>query len=258
MKMKECTLLCLEICVKFQSKLITILFLTVPSLTQAIDDIERNIVDKYEKLKNISDVSSFLHKEDVEKYKYLMSETLAGVWYKELDPAEVLGLMADNDVEREKYALIMAEINHKKIKKILAFQHAYDRAWRKLYPDSVVATYTNYIETSSGTIQEKSGDRFVFFMDTNDSQSGEVVKKILDRMNYEDLGLDIYAVNSISDNELSQWAKNINICSESVKNGRITLNHDKGRLRRFSKDNALPVVALNRNGEFQVILGDSL
>ncbi len=68
--------------------------------------------------------------------KYL--EKLAGTsghWYKSLDPAEVLGIHAQTEVEREYFADLVVKQQYQRIERELSFQRAVNNAWEKLYPN---------------------------------------------------------------------------------------------------------------------------
>jgi len=58
----------------------------------------------------------------------------AGQWYDDLNPAEVLGLMAKTDTERAHYAEIVVKARYQRITRELAFNSAVSQAWQRLYP----------------------------------------------------------------------------------------------------------------------------
>lgn len=201
-----------------------------------------------------------LSQKEYERYQYLMNNTYAGTAYKDLLPMEVLGLMSETKEDRKKYAVKCVEFNYRKITKILEFQRAYERAWDNKYPTLKVVSDTQPMQSLTDDIQEIDGDRFVLFVDVSEEYSLSLVDKVLERMNYVDSGFDIYVTNKITDNQLRQWAVKANIPINKVKSGKITLNHDKGRVSRVMKsDNIdLPILALSRKGELQIIKATSL
>jgi len=64
-----------------------------------------------------------------------MHNTPSGLWYKDLDPAEVLLMNAKNDQERDHYADIVVKLAHDRGERELAAERAYHAAWRRLYPN---------------------------------------------------------------------------------------------------------------------------
>jgi hypothetical protein len=71
--------------------------------------------------------------DDYIKYLDLMNNTSSGHWYTTLDPVEVLGINATNNEARHRYALIAAHGAFARVEKELAFQRAYDEAFKSLY-----------------------------------------------------------------------------------------------------------------------------
>lgn len=72
--------------------------------------------------------------QDYAHYLQLMHNSPSSKWYKQLNPAEVLGINAASDKDRMHYAMIVVKNVHDRIARELAFQKAYDKAWKILYP----------------------------------------------------------------------------------------------------------------------------
>lgn len=74
---------------------------------------------------------------DYTHYLELMQNTPNGFYYKDknLDPSWILGFNATTDPERDKYVVIAIQNERLRVAKELAFQHAFDRLQRELYPD---------------------------------------------------------------------------------------------------------------------------
>lgn len=58
-----------------------------------------------------------------------------GIWSPGLDPLTALGVEANSDAERQRYAELLARKEHQRVEKELAFQRAYSQAWKRL-PDA--------------------------------------------------------------------------------------------------------------------------
>ena len=75
-----------------------------------------------------------LNSTQYQRYLYFMQHTASGHWYAHLNPAEVLGINAKTDVERQQYARIVAKAAYARAGREIAMQQAYDQAMRDLYP----------------------------------------------------------------------------------------------------------------------------
>ena len=68
-----------------------------------------------------------------QRYQQLMTGP-AGRWYTQLNPPEVLGLLARSANERQHYAELVVLQRKARIDRELAFNRAIHVAWRKYYP----------------------------------------------------------------------------------------------------------------------------
>ena len=71
------------------------------------------------------------------RYEQLM-QGMDGVWYQGLSPAAVLGMRAETNTERRHYAELVAQEQHDKIAREIAFNHEFYLAIRRLYPNEPV------------------------------------------------------------------------------------------------------------------------
>ena len=65
-----------------------------------------------------------------DEYKTLMQGP-RGVWSPNLDPVTVLGIHAETDADRKRYAELLVTIEFERVEKELLFQRAYDDAARR-------------------------------------------------------------------------------------------------------------------------------
>lgn len=75
-----------------------------------------------------------LSAEEWNQYQALMQGP-DGLWYQKLTPAMVLGMRAKSVEEQQHFARIVAEQEHDKVARELAFNNAVFAAMRQLYPD---------------------------------------------------------------------------------------------------------------------------
>lgn len=186
----------------------------------------------------------------------------AGKWYPQLSPLEVLGMYADNDEDKERFAQLSAKEEHEKIARELAFNNAFHNAMVKLYSNEPVIkdfdmSFFNPIKgkvpaMNNSTVSLTSGDHLVIFVDTTPGFDFLAIPTLLSLINtHPEVYLDIYCVGTVSDADIQLWAKNNNISVDLVQKKIITLNHDNGKLKSIFGSGLLPQVVLVHQGQSQ-------
>ncbi|AKE60091.1 TIGR03759 family integrating conjugative element protein [Citrobacter farmeri] len=154
-----------------------------------------------------------------------------GLWSPGLDPLTTLGVEANNDTERQRYAELLARKEHQRVEKELAFQRAYNSAWKQLYP-------------SLTPVRSISQPRLALFVSEQCPACETLAQKLINN----DRALDIWLVNSHNDDaNLQRWAQRQHIDMRKVERRQITLNHDGGRWQRMG-GTSLPLL-LEQQGE---------
>ena len=154
-----------------------------------------------------------------------------GIWSPGLDPLTTLGVETNNDAERQRFAELLARKEHQRVEKELAFQRAYDQAWKRIYP-----TLT--------PIRSVIQPRLALFVSEKCPACETLAQKLIN----DDRPLDIWLVNSRNDDaSLQRWAQRQHIDMRKVERGQITLNHDNGRWQRLG-GGKLPLL-LEQQGE---------
>lgn len=167
--------------------------------------------------------------------------------YRNLTPAEVLGTYAKNDKEREKYADIFVQQYHARVVRELLFQRAYDRSYRKFYPNEKVVAYNDHSSGADSLSGIISGDRIIAFTKTD--IDGDFIKTALDMaISDNSIQLDIYFTNHPSNQKVNDWAKSTGIPFGLVKKRQITLNIDDGEYNKLSQY-SLPLLGFIRAGK---------
>lgn len=161
--------------------------------------------------------------------RYLtLKQQARGVWSPGLDPLTTLGVEAESDHERQRFAELLV-----RLEKELAFQRAYDTAWQRLYPG-----LTPLKTTSAST------SRVSLFVKDDCPPCDSLLRTLLAQQR----PLDIWLVNSEGDdNRVRRWAMAHGIDAKLVSEHSITLNHDAGRWLLLGQSK-IPV-ALERKGE---------
>ncbi|MBE8597615.1 TIGR03759 family integrating conjugative element protein [Xenorhabdus sp. BG5] len=175
-----------------------------------------------------------LSADEYQRYQQLLNGP-RGIQSPGLDPLTTLGIEADSDAERRRYAEQWVRAEFARTEKELRFQREVDAAWQRLFPDVLPVNMTTSRETSG---------RLALFVRVKDCPPCETR---LDEVLAAKQPVDIYLVDSQgNDDTLRQWAKNHHIPVERIRHRQITLNHDAGYWFRFGKGQ-MPV--LLRQGE---------
>lgn len=179
---------------------------------------------------------------DWHRYKEL-SEGIAKYDYAHLDPVMVLGIFARNETERTKFARLYVKQEQRRVQGLLDFDRAFQREailLAKRNGQSVVDENLFYRNSPKARVERtlnktnlKSNDRLALFVNTTCPQCHNLFNVVDKRRKDLDVGLDIYFVGNVSDDEIRHWAEEAGIKPKDVHDKKITLNHDKGASKRF-------------------------
>ncbi|HAT6801821.1 TPA: TIGR03759 family integrating conjugative element protein [Citrobacter freundii] len=177
-----------------------------------------------------------LSQEEWSRYEVL-KKSERGIWSPSLDPLTTLGVEATTDAERRRYADLLVEKESLRVEKELAFQRAYDEAWKRRFPDLMPVTTTTTTTTNTTT-------RLAVFVREDCPACDVRLRTLLSAGN----PLDIWLVGSGNDdNRLKSWATSQHIDSSRVQRREITLNHDAGRWLHYG-EGRMPAV-LEKKGD---------
>ncbi|EGT5656577.1 TIGR03759 family integrating conjugative element protein [Citrobacter braakii] len=166
-----------------------------------------------------------------------------GIWSPGLDPLTTLGVEANNDEERRKYADLLVEKESQRVEKELAFQRAYDAAWKRRYPSLTPVADVHRQTALSPT------SRLAVFVRENCPPCDTRLKTLL----HSEHPLDIWLVGSQNDDtRLRRWALTQHIDPRRVKSRDITLNHDAGRWQKLGSGQ-IPAVLEQQEGQWQIV-----
>lgn len=174
-----------------------------------------------------------LTQEEWSRYEAL-KRSERGIWSPSLDPLTTLGAEATTDAERQKYADLLVEKEFRRVEKELAFQRAYDAAWKRRFPGLMPVVVTTPDRAS----------RLAVFVREDCPPCDARLKALLGAGN----PLDIWLVGSNNDDSrLRKWAVTQHIDRTRVQRREITLNHDNGRWLHYGQGK-MPVV-LEKQGD---------
>jgi len=167
-------------------------------------------------------------------------------WSPQLDPLTTLGVEAETDQERQRYAELQVRLEAKRAERELAYQKAYTQAWAKLYPDLMPI---QGMATTANTASQTATRSALFVKDDCDSCMN-VAKRLQD----QGTAFDLYLVGSDGDDDsVRRWAKAAGIVPANVQRRQITLNHDRGRWFSLGAFGSLPARFEQVNGQWQRI-----
>lgn len=186
-----------------------------------------------------------LRAEEWARYRQLMQGPL-GVHSPNLDPLTALGIEARTDEERRRYAELQVQVEARRVQKLLAYQRAYDAAWRRLYPQVQRVELPDAVPNRRSN--PRNSDRIAVFVKPDCPPCRERVRQL----QRSGQSFDLYMVGSRQDDAmLRRWAAETGIEPARVQARTVTLNHDTGRWLSLGLRGELPAVVRQVNGTWQ-------
>lgn len=187
-----------------------------------------------------------LNSEEWTRYRDLMQGPL-GIYSPNLDPLTALGIEAQSDQERRRYAELQVAAEAQRVEKLLAYQRAYDDAWQRLHADMPRVILPDAGPAFSPVAPTASGRLAVFVTD-----ACPACNQAVQRLQATGMEFDVYVVGSrVDDAHIRAWAQRIGIDPSKVRSGQVTLNHDAGRWLSLSLPGDLPAVVRQVGGQWQ-------
>ncbi|ROL68730.1 integrating conjugative element protein [Pseudomonas chlororaphis] len=167
-----------------------------------------------------------------------------GFWSPNLDPLTALGVEAQTDQERQRYAELQVALEAKRAERELAYQNAYTAAWAKLFPGLLPIQGMASPSPASSAVMPRQA---LFVEDHCPACTAEA-----QRLQSSDMAFDIYLVGSQGEDErVRNWARQADVDPAKVQRRQITLNHDRGRWFSLGAPGPLPATFQEVNGQWQ-------
>ena len=185
------------------------------------------------------------------RYQSLLLGIRGSVSATNLSPIEVLGIHARDSAERRRYAERWARAMRDDAERILAFQHAYDAAAKRLFMGQALINVGKLQTLPQKTSELQVDDRILFFTGVNCPACEAVLVKLLSQLNTV-AGIDIYItdVSKKDDEVIRAWAEEHGIEREWLRTRRVTLNHDAGAFQKISDGPVdTPALFVRRNAK---------
>lgn len=172
-----------------------------------------------------------LNEQELDRYEQLM-DGARGIWSPNLDPVTALGIEAETEQERRRYAELLVEIEKARVERELAFQRAYDEAWARLYPNDMPINPFLANDDGQGSVS--------FFPESGASVSRLSVhvaaegcvscEETIGQLLGSGVPMDIFVIDTDgNDNLLRSWAREQSIPVSRVQSREITLNHGQAK-----------------------------
>jgi integrating conjugative element protein (TIGR03759 family) len=188
-----------------------------------------------------------LRPEEWSRYQQLMQGPL-GTYSPNLDPLSALGIEAQSDSERQHYAALQVQAEARRVEKLLAYQRAYDAAWKQQFPGVLPVNLTGAVSALPKVILPAGSGRLALFVKANCPACNAQVQKL----QASGTSFDLYLVGSRQDDALLRlWAREASISAAKVRDRSITLNHDGGRWLSLRLPGGLPALVREVGGQWQ-------
>lgn len=194
-----------------------------------------------------------LKAEEWQRYEELMQGRL-GVYSPGIDPLTALGIEARNEEERRHYAELQVFAEAARVERELAYQRAYDEAWKRLFADLMPLGDMVGMSATAMTpsIMSGSSNRLAVFVQNDCVPCEQKVQQLQNA----GTSFDLYMVGSHADDAvIRRWATKVGIDSGKVLSRQITLNHDDGKWDAIEEvigpGGSLPAVVKEVEGMWQ-------
>ena len=183
------------------------------------------------------------------RYEQLMQGP-RGRWSPNLDPLIVLGIHAENDQQRMRYAEMQVRVEYERITQELAFQKAFRTAFARLYPDLLPIMNQRLAHTEGLITASQTRNTRILYFPTVDCTSCKLtITRLVNLLkDHRVQGVDIYLLDAKTEDEVRQWASKQQIPLAWIQTGRLSLNLDQGVFNQLTQTRK-PSELFERTGE---------
>lgn len=186
-----------------------------------------------------------LSSQEFQRYRTLMQGS-RGVYSPGLDPLTALGIEAQSDAERRRYAELQVRAEAQRVQKELAYDQAYRDAWHRLYPNLQPVQAGGQTAPQASPAVRGNGRLAVFVTD-----SCAACTERVQALQSAGQTFDLYLIGSQNDDaRIRRWAVLAGVDPAKVRGRQITLNHDAGRWVQLGLGGELPAVVREVNGQW--------
>ncbi|MEJ1355843.1 MAG: TIGR03759 family integrating conjugative element protein [Candidatus Sedimenticola sp. (ex Thyasira tokunagai)] len=193
-----------------------------------------------------------------QRYKTLMRGIRGSISPATISPIEVLGIHAESEADRHRYAKRWAQMMRNDTEQILAFQRAVIEANEHIYGNQPLID-VSLLPVRQQKSALKPGDRLLFFTGLDCTECDAQLSTLLAKVSLSAIGLDIFLLGTEGRDEAArQWARDHGIQGELVRRQTVTINHDNGTLARLSQNRGQPPYLMQQSpdGTHPIGLGE--
>ncbi|MGH8646103.1 MAG: TIGR03759 family integrating conjugative element protein [Gammaproteobacteria bacterium] len=200
---------------------------------------------------------------DWSRYQRLMQGP-RGIWSPNLDPVTALGVHAETDAERRRYAEILVQIERERWERELAFEKVVQQVKRELYPNEPLLDPERVkalIEARTREPPYRAGDRLLLFVNLECHACDRLAQHLASEVqSLPGLHLDVFAVGRVREEDIQAWAAKLKLPEPLVSQGRLSLNHDNNTLNTLTRDPTLtvPVLIRARGEAYEMLPADPI
>jgi len=204
-----------------------------------------------------------LTRKDWTRYQQVMTGP-RGIWSPNLDPVTALGVHAESDAERRRYAEILVRIERERWERELAFEKVVQHVKRELYPNEPLLDPERVralIEARTREPPYQAGDRLLLFVNLECHACDRLAQHLAaEAQSLPGLQLDVFAVGRVRDEDIQGWAEKLKLPEPLVSQGRLSLNHDNNTLNTLTRDPTLtvPVLIRARGEAYEMLPADPI
>lgn len=175
---------------------------------------------------------------DWTKYEHIMKGP-RGVWSPGLDPITALGVAAETQAERRRYAELFVRTEFAKVERELAFQREVDAAWKRLYPETPrVRDFASTRARSQRPEQHEPAtiERYALVVRVACAECDAIIASRFSQMIAEaQNGVDLYVVGTDSDEQAAGWLKRHPKVVAAIEAGvaRLKISAEFEKLKKF-------------------------
>ena len=181
------------------------------------------------------------------RYQVLRSGVRGAVSDPNITPIEVLGIHARTDRERRQYAELWAKLMFEDAERILAFEQAYQKAIRRLYPGVPMVDRSRLPARSVRTESPTTDDRYLFFTRL-DCDACELWWSRLVSEWPRNAKIDIFVDGVENAEQLKRWAAQHRLDAGQFRSGSVSLNRLSDELSSIAGPRAEPPVLFRERG----------
>lgn len=163
------------------------------------------------------------------RYQQIITSTPWSVWEHNATPLSLLAFYSQNEEERRRYARKEAELDQ--------WREAAVVTWQQLYNEEREVVNRNLVNSLKDVAKHKTlstlkkGDKVLVFIDIN--QCEKACKARSQKIISSQATSHLYFMGNRNENDIYQWAKNMQIPVKRVQEKNITLNTEKGEARQY-------------------------